>query len=140
MLRQVQLCDTDAVIDLGRGADAVGALSQVDFIQVQFQYFALAQLPFYFNGKENFIEFAHIGFFPGQEKIARHLHGDGAAALFFLTGQQQRDRGTRQTLPVHTRVVEETVVFRGDKCLQQLFGNFLDSYRHAPFLTELSNQ
>ena len=126
MLRQVQVCYTGTVIDLGRGANPVGALAQVDFIQVKLEYFILGQLSFYLDGQENFIQFSHVGFFPGQEKIARHLHGNGAAALSFLSGPGQGDCGPHQSLPVHARMVEEAVIFRRNECLDQLFGNLIN--------------
>ena len=140
MLSQVKVRHISAVIDLGCGANPVGALAQVDFIQVKLKDFVLGQFSFDLDRQENFIQFSHIGFFPRQEKIARHLHGDGAAALFFLPGPGQGDSGAHQSLPVNSGMVEEAVVFRGYKGLYQLFRCLVDGNRRAPLFTEFPNQ
>ena len=140
MLRQVKVCHISAVINLGCGANPVGALAQVDFIQVKLEDFVLGQFSFDLDRQENFIQFSHIGFFPRQEKIARNLHGDGAATLFFLPGSGQRDSGAHQSLPVNSGMVEEAIVFRGNKGLYQLLRRFVNGNRRAPLFAKFPNQ
>ena len=48
--------------------------------------FLLAQMALNFKRQKNLGQLAEVGFFTAKKKIARNLHGDGAATLPFLTG------------------------------------------------------
>ena len=140
MLRQVKLGEGLAVIDLGSGAHAVSPLAQVDLVQVKFQDLVFGQLPFDLERQEDLVQFSHVRFLPRQEEIAGHLHGDGAAALPLLARQRQGDGGSQQALPIHAGVLEEAVVFRRDKGVDQLLRRLVYAQQRAPFLAKLGDQ
>ena len=66
-------------------------MAKVNFVEIKFQDFFLAQTRFNPYRQQDFPQFAQHGFFAAQEKIAGDLHGDGAAALPFLAGSQKRE-------------------------------------------------
>ncbi|MNU90504.1 hypothetical protein D3C71_803740 [compost metagenome] len=110
-LRQADVTNRLAVIDLRRRLDAVGTVAQVDLVDVQLKDFVLGQLPFDLQCQEDFCGFAREAAFAGQEEVLRHLHGDGAAAGLDVAAFDQLGGGPHQAAWVDAIVVGEVVVF-----------------------------
>ncbi|MNG05353.1 hypothetical protein D3C84_885390 [compost metagenome] len=94
-----------------RSLDTVGAVAQVDLVDVQLKDFILGQLTFDLQGQQNLSGFAREAAFAGQEEVLRHLHGDGAAAGLNVSAFDQLGRGAHQAARIDAIVVGEIVVF-----------------------------
>ncbi|MCY1495647.1 hypothetical protein D9M68_295520 [compost metagenome] len=87
-LREAQVADRFAVIDLSGGFDAVGAVAQVDLVDVELEDLVLAQFALDLQGEQDFVDLAREAAFAGEEVVFRHLHGDRAAASLYLAAFQ----------------------------------------------------
>ncbi|MNY42607.1 hypothetical protein D3C86_1775170 [compost metagenome] len=85
-LRQADVADRFAVVNLGGRLDAVGTVTQVDLVDVQLEDFVLGQLTFDLQGQENFVGLAREAALAAEEEIFRHLHGDRATAGLDMAG------------------------------------------------------
>ena len=106
-----------AIIDLSGGANAVGPMTHVYLVEIQFQYLLFTEVPLDPEGQQYFIQFSGVGLFRAEEKVPGDLHGDGAASLALFTGQQELDGRAQDTLVIHSRMLEEPAVFRSQKGL-----------------------
>ena len=79
-MRQAGITDGFAVVDLGCRFDAVGAIAEINFVDVELENLVLAQLTFNLQRQENFVDLAREAAFAAEKEILRDLHGDGAAA------------------------------------------------------------
>src|SRR2546425_12275948 len=75
------LLERFAEVDLRRGGKAVSALPQINLVHVELEDLVLGEAVLDLEGEEHFVELARGGFLRGEEKVARHLHRDGAGAL-----------------------------------------------------------
>ena len=139
-LRKAQLIQRLAEIDLCRRAHAVGAIAQIDFVQIGLEDLFLGQLLLHLQGQQDLLELAGIGALVRQEEIARQLHGDGAAALGFAAGHQQAPSGTQQALVIHAGVLEEAVVFRGQEGAGQILRHLVIAQWCPALGAELADQ
>ncbi|MNZ32921.1 hypothetical protein D3C78_502590 [compost metagenome] len=110
-LRQADIADRFAVIDLRRRLDAVRTVTQVDLVDVQLEDLVLGQLSFDLQGQQDLGGLARKAAFAGQEEVLRHLHGDRAAAGLDVSAFDQLGRGTHQAARIDAVVVGEIVVF-----------------------------
>jgi hypothetical protein len=110
VLRQAQVCDRFAVVDQRCRADPVGALAEVDLVEVELEDLFLAQRALDLYRQEDLAQLAGVGLLAGQKEVARELHRDGAAALPLLAGQRQLDPGAQQPAIVDPGVAEEVGV------------------------------
>ena len=99
-----------------------------------------AQLTLDLEGKQNLLKFSGVRFFGAEEKIPRHLHGDGARTLPGALGAQIVQGGAQDAEKIHAMVVEEGTIFRREKCLDEQIRHFAESHRYAFLLAELGNQ
>lgn len=88
-------------IGAGRSFDTIGVITQKNLIEIECEYFILAQLLFQSVGKNNFLDFALITLFRGKHETLHHLLGDGTASacLFsrFDIGDHGADYGFKTT-------------------------------------------
>ena len=140
VLRQGQLADAGAVVHLRRGLETVGAVAEEYTVEVQLENFFLLQRALDFDGQENLIELAGKGALQAEKVVACHLHGQGAAAGAFLSGQCQLRHRTHQPGEVNAAVSEEAVVFGGQQGLHELGRNILKTQWIPLLLAKLSNQ
>jgi hypothetical protein len=137
-LRQVELRQRLAEVDLRGGAVAVGALAQVDLVQVELQDAVLAQLAFQLPGNQRFLQLAFDGAPRAQEEGARHLLRDGAGAAADAAGGV-RPGGARHPLEADAVVVVELVVLHRQHGVLQQLGRLRDGHEDAPLGAELRN-
>ena len=99
-----------AVIGLRRGGEAVGALPQIDLVEVQLQDLILGQRVFDLEGQQRFVELAGKGFLAGQKEVLCHLHGDGAGAGTGVSGHQIANCRAHHANVINAAVLVETLV------------------------------
>ena len=138
--REREFRKTLAVIHLRRRGEAVGAVSKKDLVDVQHQDFFFREFALDFEREQYFFEFARVGFFRTQEIVARHLHGDGAAALAGAPGAQVVPGGARDAEEVHALVIEERMILGRQDGMHQLIRDLLDGDRDAFLLAELGDE
>ena len=80
-LGQIQVAQIFSEIDLGGRREAVGALAEIDLVDVELEDLVLGQAVLDLEGEQRFVELARERLLRGQEEVARHLHGDGGGAL-----------------------------------------------------------
>src|SRR5690606_20568903 len=125
-LRQVQVVQGLAVVDLGGGLDAVGAAAEEDLVDVQFEDVFFGQDVLDLQGQDYLVEFTEESLVLTEEEVARHLHGDGGAAGAYLAVAHQFAGGTRQALEVNAVVTEEAFVFGGGQGLDEILRDLLE--------------
>ena len=106
-----------AIVDLRRSADAIGTVAEKNFVDIELEDLIFTQLALDDDRQYDFLQLALVSLFRGEEKIARNLHRDGAAATLFLARLRQLHRRPHDRHPVHAGVLIEAIVFRCDKSL-----------------------
>jgi hypothetical protein len=129
-----------AVISLSCGSNAIGAVTEIDLVQVQLEDLFLVELVLNSEGEENLAQLAQIGLLAAQEEVACDLHGDGAAALALLAGADEIDHRAQDALIVDAGVFEETVVLSRQHRLDHQIRHVLVAYRHAAHLSEFGEK
>src|SRR5690606_16574495 len=129
-----------AVVGLGGGLHAVGAAPEVDQVGVEGEDFLLVEFLFDAQGEEDLIELADEALLGGEEKVARQLHGDGAAPGLDFPGGGELDGGAGEAGDVHPVVVVETVIFRGENGVDEILGNILEADGGAALFAEFPHQ
>ena len=122
------------------GREAVGAVAQVDLVHVERQDLVLAKLGLDLEGQQQLVELARVGLFRRQVEVARHLHGDGAAALALGALDHVGQDRARHAHPVHAAVAVETVVLGRQHGIAHDFGNFIEAQHVAVFFTIFADQ
>ena len=137
---QGQLPDALAVIHSGCSLYTIGPLPQINLVEIKRQDFFFTQLTLDPKGKHDLAQFALIGLFRAQKEIARHLHGDGAAALFLFPRQRQARQRSQQSLVIHTRMLKKPVVLRREHGLDQQWRELIKRYGLPPLIAELTDE
>ena len=134
-LGNAQLVQGLAIIDLGRGHHAIGAVAEIDLVQVELENGLLVQFLLDLQRQQDLVELARVGLLRTEEEVARHLHGDGAAAAGLGTGGDQFVDRRHQGQRVHPVVGPELVILGGEKGLLDFFRNRLVLDRNSSMLT-----
>ena len=103
-----------AEIDLRRRGEAVGALPEVDLVDVELEDLVLGEARLDLEGEQHLVELAGERLFLGQEEVARDLHGDGARALAHAARDEIGQRRPRHADVVHAAVLVEALVLGGE--------------------------
>ena len=90
---------------------AVGALAEVDLVEVDLEDLVLAQVVFDLEGEQGFVELAGKGALARQEEVFRHLHGDGRGARADAAMQGVAGGCAQDAEVVDPAVLVETFVF-----------------------------
>ena len=117
---------------------AVGAVTQINLVQVNLKYLVFAQQVFEFVSQQQFINFAGECFLRGQVHIACHLHGDGRGALAFGAAHIGQ-AGAGQTDVVDTAVFVKARIFNGQDRLFDHIGNLFEWNQLAPFFAKFTD-
>ncbi len=112
-------------------------MPEKNLVEVELHDFFLVQFLFDFQREQDFEKLARIGLFRTEEKIARHLHGDGAAAAAFIAGGDQLVYRRHQCIQIHTRMIPELIVFHRHHGIDQISRNFLKSHRNPAMFAKL---
>ncbi|CAB3708911.1 hypothetical protein LMG1231_03023 [Achromobacter denitrificans] len=122
------------------GGEAVGAVAQVDLVHVELQDLVLGELRFDLEGQQQFVELARIGLFRRQVEVARHLHGDRAAALGLGLLDDVGQHGARHAHPVHAAVAVEAVILGGQHRLAHHGRDFVETQHVAVLFAVFADQ
>ena len=121
----------------GRGK-AIGALAQVNLVQVNLEDLVFAQQVLELEGQQHFVNFAGEGFFGRQVDIARHLHGDGGRALAF-GAPEVGDAGAQEADVVHAAVLVKARVLNGQDRVFHHLRNVFEGREVAPLFAKFAN-
>jgi hypothetical protein len=139
-LRERQLADGLVVVDLRSGAEAVGALSEVDLVEIQLQDLVLGQAVLDLEREQRLVQLSRERLFRGEKEVARHLHGDRARALAAASRDDVRVRRAHHADVVDPGVLVEALVLDRDDGVLQVGGDLGYGHHRAPFLAELADQ
>ena len=114
-LAQVQVAGVLVEVGAGRGLHPVGALAQVDLVQVEVEDLLLGEHALDAVGENRLGQLAQVALFRGEQQAAGDLLGDGRAALAAAAGEQVVDGGPGDGPAVQAGVLPETAVLGGDK-------------------------
>ena len=123
----------------GRG-ESVRALAEIDLVDIELEYLVLGEAVLDLEREQHLVKFARKGFFLGQKKIARNLHGDGAGTLARPAGHEIRQRGANDTDIIDPAVLVKPLVLGREYGLAHLLGHGCDLDHRAPLLPELPDQ
>ena len=128
-----------AEIRLGCRREAIGAVAQVDLVQVDLQDLVLGELLLEPQGQQDLVGLAAQRALGTEVHIARHLHGDGRGALLAATLQAGHGRA-RKALVVDTAVVVEARVFHSQHGVFHYLRNVGKGRERAALLAEFADE
>jgi hypothetical protein len=129
-----------AEVGLGRDGEAVGALAEVDLVDVQLENLVLRQTAFDLECEKYLVELAVEGLLARQEKVARHLHRDRRCSLAATTGRQIGERRARDADRVDPGVFVEAFVLGGEDGLLEDRRDVCDADHATTLLAEFAQQ
>ena len=109
-------------------------------VQIQVEYFILAELLFQAVGQDHFLEFAFVTFFRSEHQALDHLLGDRAAAAAFFAGLEVGQRRPDNGFEVDAGVRIELVVLNGQKRLGHKGGHLIQGNQVTPFAVQFPDQ
>ena len=115
-------------------------MAEEDLVEVELEDLLLAQGTFHLQGEQQFGELAPDGLLRGEVEVARHLHGDGTAALGALPGARQAEPGPPKAHEVDPRVLEEAAVLDGQEGVEQGRRQVLVDHRATALDAKLRHQ
>jgi hypothetical protein len=118
-----------AEIDLRRGGEAVGALAEVDLVDVDLENLVLGEVVLDLEGEQRLVDLARQGLLAGQEEIARHLHGDGAGALALAATGEVGVGGAQHAERVDAGMLVEALVLGREDGLLHRRRHVLDAHQ-----------
>ena len=140
-LGQGQLVQGLAVVVLGRGGHAVGAVAEEALVEVQLQDLVLGQHLLDADGQHHLHQLAGVAVLRAQEPLPGHLLGDGAAAGHAaLLPADDLPHGPGDAGGVDARVLVELAVLGGDEGLLDPGRNLVDLHRITPDLPVQAHQ
>ena len=141
-LVQGQLVQRLAVIELGGGGHAVGAVAEETLVEVELQDLVLAELAFHLHRQQHFRELAPEAVFGAQEELLGHLLGDGRTAghALLATGLGQQPHRAGHAVDVDAVVFVEIGVLCGQERLLHPGRDLRDVHRIAAHFAEQAHQ
>ncbi len=120
----------------GGGLDAVGALPQVDLVQVHGQDLVLGVDLLDLHGEDHLAGLAGEGLLEGQEQVAGQLHGEGAGPGTAAAQDVVQD-DLHHALHVDAVVLIEAAILDGDHGVLEVLRNALQGHDGAVLGVEL---
>ena len=130
----------DPVIHLRGRGESVGAVAEKNLVEIQLQNFILGQGALYVEGEQHLFQFAGVGSLRREEKISRHLHGNGARPLRAGFAAQVAHHGAQDSGKIDAGVVIEAVVFGDQHGVNQQRRGVVQGYRYAPFVAVFGDE
>ncbi len=117
-----------AATEIGmRGSvDAVRARSEIDQVEIAFEYLVLGVVPLDFHGKQRFLNLARDRLLIGVKKRARQLLRDRRGALLDPVVRQVRDAGAHDAEEIDAMVRVEIMILVGDERVTHHRRNLID--------------
>ena len=126
-----QLAHILAEIVLSCRLNAVSPLAEVNHIEVQFQHFLAGIILRKAQCAEDLRHLALDRDLVVAGQVFNDLLGDRGAAARRVAAAQHIENGASRTLPVHTLVLEETLVLDGNERLPDVIGNIFKVHQRA---------
>ena len=126
----------------GRG-DAVGAETEIDFVEIQFEDLVFRIRALDPHRQQGFLDLARKRYLVGQEEVLRHLLGDGGGALRPAVGAVIlciEDRGARHAGIVDAAMLVEVLVLGRQERVDDQLRNRLDRQIQPAFLGIFAEQ
>lgn len=124
-----------AEVGVRRFAEAVDGktspLAEVDLVGIKLEDLLLGQALLHEHSQEGLLQLAAPDAPRREEKAARQLHGESAAALHLLIGADVSHGGAGNAEQIHAVVGEETMILRGHDRVHQHFGEVLETHQPA---------
>jgi hypothetical protein len=139
-LGQAEVLQGLAEIDLRSGGKTVGALPEVDLIDVNLENFVLGETAFDLEREQRFVDLARQRLFARKEEVPRHLHGDRAGALALAAAGEVRIGGAQYAEGVHPGMLVEALVFSRQNGLFHDVRDVLDADQRAALFAEFPDQ
>ena len=139
-LREAQLVQRLAEVDLRGCRHAIGALTEEDLVHVEREDLLLGEFRLH---QQRDIDLAHLALhvpMRRQEHVARHLHGDGARALADPSGPGVGEGRPQNPFPINAMVAEKAVVLGGQERLNELRGQLVVAHRDASLFPDRGDQ
>ena len=137
---QGEVADGLVEIDLCRRREAVGAVAEEDLVDVDFQNLVFAEVLLDFQRQQRLVELAPEGTLAREEKVARHLHGDGGSALTAPARGDVIDRRAQHAHRVDAAMLVEAGIFGGEDGLFEHIGHLCYIYNRAALLAKFAQQ
>ena len=139
-LRERQLLHSLPEIDLGRGVDAVGALPEVDLIEVHLEDFVLGVGLLDPDREHDLLELSREGLLVREEEVPRKLLGDGAAALLRPPRHDVGDEGPHEPNRVDSPVRVKAAVFDREDRLDERLRDIAERHDGAVLFEEFVHE
>ena len=136
-LGQRQLLQRLAEVRLRGGIHAVGALAEVDLIEVHLEDLILGVVALDLDREHDLLELARQRALVREEQVARQLLGDRAAALRAAHGAARPDRRAPDAPEVDAPVLVEAAILGRERGVDQRARNLPQRNRGAVLLEEL---
>ncbi len=107
------MINSRAIVNLGGGLNAVGAITLVNLVGVKRENLIFAEFVLNTQCQQNFIELSGECLLAGEEIIAGYLHGNGAAAGLNLASADQLRGGPQQAGNIHAGMLIKTIILGG---------------------------
>jgi hypothetical protein len=125
---------------LRRRRDPVGALPEVNLIQIQLKNLVFRQDQFHFIGQNELTNFAVEGPFGRQEQRSRQLLGNRAGSFDLAPSAHIRPGRTEHADVVEAGMLEEPDIFDCDDRTPQPFGNICPRGQNATLNEKLTDE
>ena len=123
-----------------RAREAVGALTEVNLIQIDLEDLVLRELLFDLEGHRDFIELARVRAVGREEEVSRDLLRDGRAPLGAAPEENVHDGRAQNPRDLHAVVLVKAVVFGREDRELDVFGNVLQVHEVAALLSEFADE
>ena len=127
-------------IDLCRRTDAIGAVTEIDLIQIELEDLIFAQQLLNADRQEHFLNLTHQRAFGAEEEVSRKLLRDGARPLRGVTREQRNAGRTEDPHRVNAVVLIEATVFCSNKGFDHFRRDLVERDRNTTFLTILRDE
>ena len=135
-----QLVEGFAKVDLRCRSEAIGTLSQIDLVDIEFENLVFGQVLFDLECQQDFIEFAGHRFLGRQEEVTRYLHGNGGGALLLAAGNEVGRCRAGKAENIHARMFVKAVVLGSQDGLLQNLRYLIDFDNLTALFPELADQ
>ena len=129
-----------AEIDLRGRGKPVGALAEVDLVEVDLEDLLFRECLLDLQCDQDLVDLAGVAAFVREKEIARELHGDRAGPLGLAARRQIGKRRAGNTQKVDAAVGKETVVLGGQDGPGHDWRHILEFDDAAALFTELADQ
>ena len=120
-----------AEIALGGGFHAIGAGTEIDAVEIEFEDLCLGELVLEPEGERHLLQLARYGALLRQKQVLGELLGDGGSALRGAAPQHVLDDGAHDAPRIDAVMRIEAAILDGDEGLGHVIRQFAQRHRRA---------